>query len=195
MARMAWISTLLHFSFLTVLLDGAKLPRCFLVEPRMPSKTGACCLHINVLNLPTSSLFTPCACCFRWNSSTMRRWLKENNLAPGTGRAKGGNMMVSLDDLANPHIGMTDNSQFVTSSAPHFGGVSPASAGAGADSLHLGAVGGASTSRMPAHLRPPLIITEDTSKESRGAGGMGMASLLNVPLPSPTVQVSQSFYL
>jgi hypothetical protein len=34
----------------------------------------------------------------RWNSSTMRRWLKENNLAPSTSRAKGGSMFINIED-------------------------------------------------------------------------------------------------
>ena len=34
----------------------------------------------------------------RWNSSTMRKWLKDNNLAPGTSRAKGGSMTVNIED-------------------------------------------------------------------------------------------------
>lgn len=121
----------------------------------------------------------------RWNSSTMRRWLKENNLAPGTGRAKGGNMMVSLDDLSNPHIGMHDPPRSALKASSSYGGgheTSPTN-----DSFRLGPVGGGSTSRMPAHLRPPLIITEHSKG---GRSGSGISSLLNVPLPSPTVQVA-----
>jgi hypothetical protein len=34
----------------------------------------------------------------RWNSSTMRRWLRDNNLAPGTSRAKGGSMFINIED-------------------------------------------------------------------------------------------------
>ena len=34
----------------------------------------------------------------RWNSSTMRKWLKDNNLAPGTSRAKGGSMFINIED-------------------------------------------------------------------------------------------------
>ena len=127
----------------------------------------------------------------RWNSSTMRRWLKENNLAPGTGRAKGGNMVVSLDDLANPNIGMPDSVPDPRSGAKSTITLTYTSGNAPPPGVGGGSVGPrpatAPKGGMPAHLRPPLINTGDNSKSS-GPQAVPM-NLLRAPLPSPTRQV------
>mmetsp|Transcript_3885 Transcript_3885/g.6081 ORF Transcript_3885/g.6081 Transcript_3885/m.6081 type:complete len:679 (-) Transcript_3885:141-2177(-) len=123
----------------------------------------------------------------RWNSSTMRRWLRDNNLEPGTGRAKGGEMYVSMEELAEP-------SATAESKGFPAAGMSPPPASPGShSSSSKRARPSTNTKRkekeikpvvpkpsgMPAHLRPPTIQTAPT---------IPMPSLT---LPSPTEDAMQ----
>lgn len=94
-------------------------------------------------------------------------------------------MVVSLDDLANPNIGMTDPlPPTPTDPDPH----SSSLLNWRKKKEDTVATKTLVSSGMPAHLRPPLIITDDTSKDP--SSSLGMPALLTAAhLPSPTVQV------
>lgn len=110
----------------------------------------------------------------------MRKWLRDNNLAPGTGRAKGGSMVVTLDEitghpeiLTSPHpIGSPafSTDQCSDTSTPR-DNLRSTSVNSNRSEKQLKQESTARTTSksstgMPAHLRPPSINLDlpDTSQ-------------------------------
>lgn len=124
----------------------------------------------------------PFDCLFlRWNSSTMRKWLRDNNLAPGTGRAKGGSMVVTLDEITGqPEILSSpqtlgspafSNDHCSDTSTPRNNGRSTSVNSNRSEKQMMQDPTPKPASkpvcRMPAHLRPPSINLDlpDTSQQ------------------------------
>lgn len=115
--------------------------------------------------------------CGRWNSSTMRKWLKDNNLTPGTSRAKGGAVKLTSDKQNSPLLDDKQDSLMLGDASSFFPS-SPFNSGGTSSSMQMQSaygtspMAGSSNSsssvrwRMPAHLRPPGIDTTATSKHS-----------------------------
>ena len=109
----------------------------------------------------------------------MRKWLKDNNLTPGTSRARGGAVKLTSDKQSSPLLD-DKQSALMLGDASSFFPSSPFSNNGGTSSsiqmqsaYGTSPMAGSSNSnsnsvrwRMPAHLRPPGIDTTATSKHN-----------------------------
>jgi hypothetical protein len=119
----------------------------------------------------------------------MRKWLRDNNLAPGTGRAKGGTMVVSIEDVANlPIATFSSAKEEKPFSAPLAPPLSAVSASPTADASPMGQNGSSAKQKpsggMPAHLRPPSISISSTVPSLDVTAGGLLNSVGLSPFPS-----------